>query len=152
MAQNYQCDICQEVAADFMITVIHDGSVQAVGVECLLDWALPIVEAWQAAQARENPTGTQDVTAMDPPQPGTQAAVNAASDAIEAAETAEWEYDHPDAPTAAQEAPEAAEAAEAAVAAEGVQEAPRARKRAPRGKVEDGRTDAEAEASANVHR
>lgn len=74
MAQNYVCDLCNEVAADFMITVIQDGSVQAIGVECLLDWALPIADAFAQAQQREaaqaetqpNPA-TQHVSDYDPP-------------------------------------------------------------------------------------
>lgn len=53
MAQNFECDVCHEVAADFMISVVHDGSVVCVGVECLLDWAMPIVEAYQEAIERD---------------------------------------------------------------------------------------------------
>lgn len=49
MGQAYNCDICHEVAADFMITRIEDGTTAAVGVECLLEWAMPIAQAFMDA-------------------------------------------------------------------------------------------------------
>lgn len=53
MPQTYSCDICHEVAADFMVTNISDGRTVAVGVECLLDWAMPIAQAYMDAVDRE---------------------------------------------------------------------------------------------------
>lgn len=98
MAQTYQCDICNATTADFMVTYIANGEVVAVGIECLLDWALPQAEAYQAAVARQqaeqagtdtNDPGTQDVTALDPPEAdsGPVAAPAGADD--------QWEADYP---------------------------------------------------------
>lgn len=50
MAQTYRCDICQEVAGDFMVTMIATGQTISVGIECLLDWAMPLLEAYEASQ------------------------------------------------------------------------------------------------------
>ena len=94
MAQNYRCDVCQDVAADFMITDIRDGEVTAVGVECLLDWALPIAEAYQAAVAHSRgeagDPGTVNVTALDPPDDGTVEAPQELQEPSEGSD-AEWE-------------------------------------------------------------
>ena len=130
MAQTYQCDVCGEVAADFMVTVIQDGSVVAVGVECLLDWALPIAEAYQAAMDRERPIETQNVAATDPPdQEADQGPTDTPQDPQEPAGDTDEEWE--------------------ASARPGT---PRGRKRAAEAPENDGRTDAQAEASADVAR
>lgn len=49
MPQTYQCDICNTVAGDFMVTYINDGRTVSVGVECLPLWALPIAAGWAEA-------------------------------------------------------------------------------------------------------
>lgn len=49
MPATYNCDLCHEVAADYMITDIQTGQTIAVGVECVLDWALPLAEAYKEA-------------------------------------------------------------------------------------------------------
>ena len=68
MAQPIPCDICQATTADFLISNTQDGSVTGVGVECLLDWAVPIVEAYAAAVAREaGTTPGADEAATAPP-------------------------------------------------------------------------------------
>lgn len=68
MPQTYNCDICHEVAADYMITEIQTGQTIAVGVECVLDWSMPLAEAFneavEASQRHEEPA-TAPVTAED---------------------------------------------------------------------------------------
>jgi hypothetical protein len=76
MAQTYRCDICNEVAGDFMVTSIATGQTISVGVECLLDWAMPMVEAFQRAQ-QEYQSG-----------PG-------GAEAVAGAAGVEWESDYP---------------------------------------------------------
>jgi hypothetical protein len=76
MAQTYRCDICNEVAGDFMVTSIATGQTISVGVECLLDWAMPMVEAFQRAQ-EEYQAG-----------PG-------GAEAVAGASGVEWESDYP---------------------------------------------------------
>jgi len=53
VAQPIPCDICEQTVADWVITDQRDGSVIGLGIECLLDWAVPIAEAFNAAQERE---------------------------------------------------------------------------------------------------
>lgn len=52
MAQTYQCDLCQQVPCDFMVTTVNDGEVIAVGIECFEDWAMPIIELARQLRAR----------------------------------------------------------------------------------------------------
>ena len=49
MPQTYQCDLCQTVAGDFMVTAIANGQVICVGVECLPLWAIPAAAGWAEA-------------------------------------------------------------------------------------------------------
>lgn len=65
MAQPIPCDLCNAVVADWVITDQHDGSVMGLGIECILDWAVPIAEAFHAAAAHE---GTSDPSSPVSPQ------------------------------------------------------------------------------------
>jgi hypothetical protein len=76
MPQTYRCDICQEVAGDFMVVSIATGQTISVGVECLLEWAMPLVEAFTRAQEEY--------------QAGSEAAQTPAG-----AEMAQWEAGYP---------------------------------------------------------
>lgn len=69
MGQPIPCDVCGQTTADFVVTVVHDGQVVGVGVECLLDWALPIADAYAQAVAREQgDPGTVNPQAHEPPE------------------------------------------------------------------------------------
>lgn len=46
MAQTYRCDVCNEVAGDFMLHSIATSDVTCIGVECLALWTLPTVAGW----------------------------------------------------------------------------------------------------------
>jgi hypothetical protein len=94
MAQPIPCDICGETTADLVVTVIADGQVIGVGVECLLDWALPIAEAYAQAVAREaGDRGTVNVAALDPPDMDVSGPAEAPQEAQEGPEgsDADWE-------------------------------------------------------------
>lgn len=51
MAQPIICDMCGEVAADFMITNVHNGDTMALGAECVGLFAQGIETAADLAQA-----------------------------------------------------------------------------------------------------
>lgn len=53
MPQAIPCDICGQTTADFVISYVADGQVVGVGVECVLDWAMPLAEAFQQIVERE---------------------------------------------------------------------------------------------------
>lgn len=53
MAQPIPCDICEQGPADFVITVVSDGSVVGVHGGCILDFAVPVAEAFHAAAGHE---------------------------------------------------------------------------------------------------
>ena len=76
MPQDYPCDVCRATTADFMITQIGTGDVIAVGVECILDWAMPIAEAFMAAGQAEDQAIEAGQAAAESPDP-------------------EWEADYP---------------------------------------------------------
>ncbi len=67
MAQNYLCDICGAVAADYMITNVQTGQTLAVGVECILDFAMPLAESYGDSLAREQ-AGDAGPAPLDDPE------------------------------------------------------------------------------------
>ena len=67
MASAIPCDICEQGAADFVVTVVSDGSVVGVHGRCILDFALPVAEAFNAAAAHE---AEAEAPSTDGGQPG----------------------------------------------------------------------------------
>lgn len=70
MAQTIPCDLCNQVAADFIISFPNGDTPVGVGIECFADWALPIIEAYNEAVEREQGLANLDI---DNPELGDKA-------------------------------------------------------------------------------
>lgn len=79
MPSSYTCDICNQVAGDFMVTSTATGASQIIGIECLLEWAMALTESWQAAVNAEQGRIDAATGPADTPADG-------------------WEYDQPEPP------------------------------------------------------
>lgn len=77
MARPVPCDLCGQTTADFVVTVITDGSVMGVGIECFEEWSRAIVDAYHEYQE------------------GQSGAAEASPDPAETVGEG-WEYDRPD--------------------------------------------------------
>lgn len=114
MAQQIPCDWCREVAADFMVTNIHNGDTIGLGVECVSSWAEALTSAMDQAAGYDNRAAANAAEAAyleDHPELANPE--EAASGPQEAAEPSdeEWEGDYPQGrpagPEGAQEEPPA---------------------------------------------
>lgn len=66
MAQPIPCDICELGAADFVVTVVATGEVVGVHGGCILDFAVPVAEAYHAAAGHE-PEGDEQSPGSEQP-------------------------------------------------------------------------------------
>lgn len=69
MAQPIICDMCGEVAADFMITNVHNGDTMALGAECVGLFAAGIETAAELAETEAGEPATDTVTDPESDEP-----------------------------------------------------------------------------------
>ena len=101
MAQPIPCDVCEQTTADFLITDVSDGSVMGLGIECVLDWAVPIAEAFQAARAHEGDPGPASTVSPQAADKAWEASARTdGPKSPEAAETTDEGHDTEDTDTA----------------------------------------------------